>query len=304
MRSSRHDPITAISPPPVPPVSITKIDSTAEITSFQAEVKTFEEHNRRPGSKKETGNYRLSMKIIDGDLYSRMDFPADEKGVARVVIGSPDEIVIYDDATKRIEYRAKNPNEEAEDLSLRTLFAKADIAEMYDNLKRLQYRISEDPENGLERFETPSALLSDLAYGSESVLSNSVLFDIKLGAPVEFDSVKIDEEGTTLRTVQNIQYREIDGVPVKVGETMTLSYDFPYTIDVSDRILPSVGTDQTIPQISLEELAALEEQGARIFYHNEMAGDPADPDYSITTTTVYGEVVLNAATDSLFRVAF
>ncbi|HOJ98753.1 MAG TPA: hypothetical protein PLW34_04275, partial [Termitinemataceae bacterium] len=47
------------------------------IESFQAEVKVYSSVDRKPYSNRLVSQYRLATKLIDGELYTRIDFPAD-----------------------------------------------------------------------------------------------------------------------------------------------------------------------------------------------------------------------------------
>ncbi|MFW6363746.1 MAG: hypothetical protein ACOC0D_07880, partial [Spirochaeta sp.] len=77
-------------------VSIYNGDSPANgVYSYQANVQTFYSNNRTGIMMDPVDEFRLSMRIIDGEVYSRIDFEAYAfpDGMARTVVSNSTEMV-------------------------------------------------------------------------------------------------------------------------------------------------------------------------------------------------------------------
>ncbi len=284
----------------MPPVTISKSGTDAEITGFQSNVKVYEENNRSPYGRQLVEEYRLSLKIIDGALYTRMDFKPDEEVICRSIIHSPQEVCVFDTATERVEYRTNAQNMDETDSEFRTLFGRADLNDIQDYFSGLSFRITEEAEEKRLRIETPSEYL-DGTIGGARLVSEVLYFDTELAVPVGSEYTSIDDKGTTVNTEETVIYQMSDGVPIKTGEVIVTKHDFPYTIDTSDREIPILTATSDPAAITENELASLEEQGALVFSGEPVIGNPADPDYTVTTIVRYEDVELNGVADSYLR---
>ncbi len=229
-----------------------------------------------------------------------MDFPADEEGVLRSVIHSPQEVCVFDTATERVVYRTNAQNIDETDPGLRTLFGRAALAEVQDYFSRLSFRITEEAEEKRLRIETPSEYL-DGTIGGARLVSEVLYFDTELAVPVGSEYASIDDKGTAVNTEETVIYQIADGVPIKTGEVIVTKYDFPYTIDTSDREIPILTATSDPASINENELTSLAEEGALVFSGDPVLGNPADPDYTVTTIVRYEDVELNGVADSYLR---
>ncbi|HPC72731.1 MAG TPA: hypothetical protein PLB48_13060, partial [Treponema sp.] len=277
-------------------------DTSDEISSFQTNVKVYKENNRSPLGRKLAEEYKLSLKLIDGKLYTRMDYPADEDGSARSVLHTPEELVIFESSSNKVLYRTSVEKGSDDSVAVRTLFSRLPLKDIQNHFTRLSYRVLEDPQNKLLKIETPSAYLADGLIGTSRLASETIYFDTEMEVQVGSDYVMIDQDGTTISVEETTSYQEVDGVPIKTGEVIVRKYDFPYTIDTSDRQIPILNSVDEAEPISEAELAALEEGGALILKEDPILGDPANPDYTETVTIQYENVMLNSVSDSYFRI--
>ncbi len=288
----------------IAPVTIRKTGTGSDITSFQTDVKVYESNNRSPAGSVLKEQYRLSYKLIEGNLFTRIDYPVDANGLARTVLNNPDEIIIFNRNNNIVEYRATMTQEaENSEGEQKTLFSRVVLDDVTKYYSKLAYRITENKTSNIIAVEIPSAQLSDMLIGGDPLKGESIYFDTILEVACGFEYTVVDENNTTINKVATDLFQDVDGIPIKTGTITVASYSYPAKIDTSDRTLPVLTSLDTIPPITNEKLAALKENGAEIFVMDPILGDPGDRDHTITTVESYEAIELNSLADSYFRLS-
>ena len=289
----------------VHPVTITNVTGEKDVTSFKANVKVYKHNNRSQRGMYLAERYTLSSKIMEEGIYARIDYPADENGLARSAISAPDGVIIFDRVSKDVLYREQIPEqklidegEDDKEETPRSLFSRSDIEDVKAYFNRLSYRIAENKNQNTLVAETPENFLM------ESMVYEKVYFDTSLGVPEKYEHKVVDKEGTEITVTEQIVYQEKDGVLTKTGEIITEKYDYPSNIDTSDRAIPALTEDTEAEEITEEELKALEEDGSStVIYGDIPLGDPGNLDYTETTTVQYEDMELNSLEDAYFKLS-
>lgn len=279
---------------------VNKTGST-DIGDYSAEVMITSENSRIAGSESILSSYQLSTKIIDNQLYTRIDYPESE-GYYRTAIATPYESVIFDRTSNEVLHRADAPSVYSKKVDTETLFDKVDINEVRSLYNKLSFRTTENIDDNLLTVDFPAEILNDYSVDGESVLSNRISYDLTTGMIAVDESESITADNVKVKRVVKNTYKDVNGIPVLVKSVEQISYDFPYTIDTSDRALPTVNSMEEIPEISQDELDRLISEGAEAIYADVIIGDPSDPDYTETITTTYKDIELNSLSKSYFKV--
>jgi hypothetical protein len=252
--------------------------------------------------------YRLATKIIDGQIYTRLDFPEDtqNKIAARTVVTNGKEIICFNPITNEVQMRGPVPDTFTDSLSEfserpRSLFQKLDIAQMRTRLASLNCDIQGTEDGKKWVVEFPQTLLTRYNVTPEQTTQSfKVYLDEATGTVAGSEQIAVEDDGTILTTKVTNIYEEKDGVPIPIGIVQEQHVDEPYTIDTSDSCLPPYD-ENSAPVISEEESQELIESGQALAI-DVMTGDPSDPDYTEQTITVYDSIELNTAPDILFKV--
>ncbi len=279
------------------------------IESFQAEVKVYSSVDRKPYSNRLVSQYRLATKLIDGELYTRIDFPADpeNKIAARTFVSNGKELILLDSTTNKVVHRGPVPTE-MQDVGLMvnqkpvSLFQKLDISSLRTKFRELQCDVQSADNGRLWAITVSSDILSRYALPQgKSIQSLRIYLDETMGTVAGTEMVTTEEDGTVLTIKETNIYTEKDGIPILIGKVEERHIDKPYTIDTSDSSVKPLNTESA-PIISVSEANKLIAEGLAIPMDVAMEGDPSDPDYTETNITVYESIQLNTVPDMLFKV--
>ncbi len=286
--------------------------SKLAVRDYQANVKVYYSHNRIAGSERLHQEYRLSTKIIDGAIYTRLDYYNNPQlGTSeRSVITGPEETVVFKPSSGEVEMRMPSTSTDyaaaariAPDLSL---FAKLDLPKISAQFRSLGYDVQDElSQSGFMVASMPQELLarSSLAAGKRSrPFSFKLFFDAASGAMAGTESIEVEDDGTRIVSTDTKIYQEVDGIQVPVGSVNMVEHDMPYTLDVSDSALGVLNDPAGCPQPSQEELDSLIAEGSAMEVPMVTLGDPSDPDYRESYVTVYESVQTNCLSDAFFRV--
>lgn len=290
------------------PAIISQPSKSGGIESFQANVKVYSNIDRKPSSGRLVSQYKLATKIIDGIIYTRLDFPADpEKNIAaRTIVSNGSEMVLLDSATGKIEQRIPVPEQTADLIKTVSqkpvsLFQKIDVAQLRKTFSDLQWDMESNDQKTRWVIHYPVELLARYNVNSTQKLQSFKLYlDEASGTAAGYEQVVAEEDGTVITTKSTNIYTEKDGVPIPIGMVQESHYDEPYTIDTSDSSVAPYDVEAA-PEVSAEEAQQLIESGQALAI-DAMTGDPSNPDYTEQTITVYDSIELNAAPDILFKV--
>ncbi|MCA1950180.1 MAG: hypothetical protein LDL24_06395 [Treponema sp.] len=290
------------------PAIISQPSPSGGIDSFQANVKVYSKVDRMPASAKLVSQYRMATKIIDGLVYTRLDFPVDQVHniAARTIVSNGNEMIVLDSASGKVEYRLPVPEQTADlvkGVSQKTtsLFQKIDVPLLRKTFSDLQWDMESNEQKTHWVIHYPIDMLARYNTNPGQKLQSFKLYlDEANGTVAGYEQIMVEEDGTIITTKNTTLYTEKDGVPIPIGTVQDTHYDKPYTIDTSDSSVPPYN-EETAPEISAAEAQQLIESGQAIEL-NTMSGDPSNPDYTEQTIAVYDSIELNTAADILFKV--
>lgn len=269
------------------------------ISDYSAEVSITSSNSRIAHSESILTDYQMFTKIIDNQLYTRIDYP-EQDGYYRSVISTPEESIVFDRQNNEVFHRVDASPLYSRKLDSDTLFPKTDISEVKNVYNKLSFKTTENLDDNILVVDYPEEVLMDLSI-SDTVKSNKLYYDLTAGTLVKEEKESVTEDNVKIKTVIESVYEEINGVQVLVKTIESISYDFPYTIDASDSQLPVVESEDDIPVITEAELEAMLSEGAEILNTDVIIGDQSNPDYTETITTTYKSIELNSLSNTYFR---
>lgn len=281
-----------------------------EIESYQANVKSYYSNNRTGVDMEPQQEYRLSMKVIGDRVYSRLDFESENfpDQRARSIVSNDNEAVVMFSDNGDIEARFpvdKSSDRQLLDNSKLSSLGRVDIDNILKEAKRLSFDIQDD---------TPGALMVNIPASTFQSQTNGYGFESKVvSCKLNFDTEKdilhstemelIESDGTSIEIETHPLYKEQDGLMVKVGQVQVIN-NKP-NIDMSDleSVVQEYESIEDIPEISEEELTALQESGEVSLEETELLlGDPSNPDFQETFVELYEDVEVNTLSDSIFKI--
>jgi hypothetical protein len=273
--------------------------SVEEMTSFSADLVSFRGNNREVGGIQEVERFRISMKEIDGEIFTRLDFPASQfaDGIARSSLSSSEEMFLFKTASNELEQRIPlnlpaDVNHPFMDFTSRFL-----IQAKIPNFTRFRSTMY---DMNLDMMIEQSSL--KVALPNEGYTKFELTFDLEEEVLRKTESEEILEDGTIVSSSIEYVYQEIEGELVKVGHIHETSYDMNYLYDDSDFGLPIIESEEEIEEMTLEEIQAMEDQGYLSYEIEPVLGDPADPDYTITEVQLYEDIRINDEDEAAFRI--
>ncbi len=285
-------------------VSVYRSDS-GTMSSYQADVKTWYQNNRSPNLPELRTEYRLSMKVVDGKLRTRIDFSSDSQSdrVARSILSDGVTMLVLNTTSNTVEQRL-SVTEDQNRLALMTdslqCMGRINLDSMQSVARRLSLDIS-DNTPGILQIAIPPSTLPPMPNNAK-IASYKLSFDSTESVLLDSEMVIAEEDGTKVTVTTTPIYQEEGEDLIKVGEQTITAYDLPGTLDISDNVVQSYASAEEIPEISAEELAALQAEGTVSTSTSDVIlGDLSDPDYTETQLTVYDDVKINTLADSLFR---
>ena len=294
-------------------VSIYNGDREAdEVYSYAADVTSYYSHDRKAIDMEVRQEYRLSLKMINGALYTRLDFSGESfpDQRSRSIISSPEEqVLIYPDSNEVLErYPVPLTTEDPlfSGASARLpMMGRVDIGALRDTASRLSFDIN-DTTPGLLTLSYPRDYIPGMTDGSEDIISCKVSFDT-VGETLSSTEMVVAESDGSIRTVTTYplftESETGEEGPIEIGTLTIDKNDFGEWIDTSDSMTAEYETVEDIPLISGKELKKKTADGE---FTSEDAdiwlGDPGDPNYTETYLDLYENIELNTIDDSLFRI--
>lgn len=285
-----------------PVVVSVKSGSIEEMKSYSTDVTFYSGNNREIGGITEQQKYRLSVKEIDGNIHTRIDYPSEmfTDGVARSSLTTDSEMFIFQTSNNELEHRQvleiPEISQRMEVFSgINRMMIKARIPDFSNfrvELFDIASDISENVENNLMLVKLPMDDYDEF----------SLTFDLEEEVLLNTESKEVLEDGTTLTTTTEYVYQDVDGELIKVGEILESSFDVEETIDISGYELPIIESEDDVEEMSLEDIDALEEEGGIAYDVVPVLGDPADLDYIETDIQLFDNIEINAVDESIFRV--
>lgn len=285
------------------PVSINWKSKSSEIDSFTADVEVYSMNNRTNSILSKTDGYRLTYKTINGIQYSRVDLDKEYNGgVSRAVITDGKEMVVVNNDNNAIEARLAVTQEEDTGLNFLTaspITGRVNIDNIKTNAARLALDVTENKENGSLILNIPSSLVK--SKEGEKILSTKITFDAVNEVLSDVEIVTLDDEGVTVIANTESVYEECNGELIKIGTITTIETQNPNLIEGYPEDYPIYESLDDIPEISEEELLAMQEAGNISEDTSIVFGNPADLSNIETVVELYSYVEINEVSDSAFR---
>lgn len=279
---------------------------SGEMESYQADVVTYTSNNRRADSGKEFGRYRLSMKNIDGQIYSRIDYGSSwfGDGKARSYLKNGKEMLRILSESNTVESRTplEYSGSTGSDISQNRLpMGRIGLTGMKAEFQRLSLDMTEDVSQSQLKVFLP---LSQRSTDGSEVKSNVLRFDTDMDTFTGYDTVAVEADGTVVKIHNDNFYTDVEGEPVLIANVVSITYDEQFPVDNTGNEVPSIASADDVKEITPAELEALKANGAKVLEISPVIGDPTDPDHTDTTMEVYTDVKVNTVDDSYFRIGF
>lgn len=289
------------------PVSIIWDDSndTAEIQSTLQNVEIYSANNRNSKGMELTSKYRLATKQINGQIYSRLDFPAENNVRAKSIVLNENEMIIFDSESEVIEFRIPLSNEVNQDIAFltkKTINSRVNLDLIKKETKRLSLDVIED-NSKMFILEIPSDFFTSSLTNrdlSETRLSTKISFDVENETVCETEVVMLEEDGTTVTTTSYPVYENVNDEPIKIGVVTVINSENPNLMEGFENVEYFNSVDE-IPEISDEDYEELAEKYLIEELDYVSIGNPADLSYEETVVELYSDIEINTVEDSLFK---
>ena len=279
------------------PATVTWHGDTDEwVQNFQSYVEVYSMNNRKDTGAALQYGYRLAVKTIGGEVFTRIDFDGSSS-----VLSRNSEMILFDPATETVELRM--PVEEPESALLKLLSQESAISRINLSLvreesARLALDVTEEV-NGKLLIDLPNHLYPQAT--NETFISRRVSFDTANDTLSEVEIVSALEDGTIVTSTVTPIYEDKDGIPVKVGVVTVIDSKAPELDEGFELEMPIYNSIEELPELSLEAYEALKEAGNVADDQDMVFGNPADPSYTETIYEVYQDLEINNVPDELFR---
>jgi hypothetical protein len=281
------------------PVSIYNADKgTSGVESYQANVKQYYSNDRTGVNMKIVSEYRMSLKLIDGKLFTRIDYPAAnmQDGIARTIVSDTSEMLVYQTESQQIEQRipvADTAKRLMPQNAYRSLMGRLDLDVVAIQARTLAFDVI-DATPGIMQVDVPSGFFPESTDGSDyrsRVAKYSVRYDTESDVEILSEMELHESDGTKVSVTTWPLYKEYGEDLLKVGQVTVSAFDVPGVLDTSDSVVDNTGLDG-------ESFALADDADAVLL------GDPSSPDKTETYVELYEDIELNALADSFFRMSF
>jgi len=282
---------------------ITWINQEAGLLSYKAEVDVFTMNSRRDTNAVQTNAYTVSIKEINGKLYTRLDFRQDpNEGRLHSIITDGEETVLFDTETNTVFYRIKTNSRIPQELNFfrnEAIFGNVDISLIRREIERMAFNFREDQVSGGLILELPPHLFA--GETEETRISTRIVFDLNKDLINHTEVISILSNGIRRTSTAYPLYQRYNGTYIKTGIVHIIENNNPNRISEIDdiKIYNSPGDYPIISRTEYERLAqsGLAHPAGEMFF-----GDPFDLSYTETIINVYRNVEINTVDNSIFRV--
>lgn len=276
-----------------------KGDTTEGVTSIDAKVTVSSENSRMVNSYKTLSSYRLRTKVIDGQVYTRLDFDADSDGLKRSVITNNTEAVVIDTASGSEVLRIPVDNQGSNMISSQKIGGRIKLEEVDYEMRKIVFDKTTDESGRYVIYNAPSDFLLKSSTDDTQYSSMIIMFDTIDEVFSGTQTVEVKQNGETVTTTISNLYELVGDEPVFVGQIVEEEHDIVEEIpQVEDT--PDFNFEEA-EEITEEDLAKLQEE----YLTAEIAavtGDLSNQDYTTTTYVLYENVVVNSLDESAFRI--
>lgn len=285
------------------------VEGSTEIESYQAVVKSFYTNNRLGIFMEEKEEFRMSMKMINNEVYTRIDLnnEAFPDLIPRSVIGSPKVTYLVKRLNSEIEARYPQEEEQHRNILMEDfeILGRLNIEDIYERSNRLSLDIIDNtPEVFTVNLPTNHFPIKTTEGYSSEVVSFKMSFDVKNETLKSTEMNLVENDGTKVNIKTEPIYEVIDGQIIKVGQKRTVFNDFPDVPSVMSEDVEIFESIDDIPIITSTEIEELEKEGKIAPYDGPLVfGDPSNPDFEEVFTEYFYDVEVNSLDDQLFKIA-
>ena len=289
------------------PVTINwKNNQEKDITSFHTEVEVYSMNNRKKQNFELSNTYSLSVKLIDGVQYTRIDMGNQEGIEARSIITDGNELIVFNPATDEIEMRVPALTDSERALKLfepgNIGFNKVNLDFVKTQANRLMLDINETDDTQYLCFSLPESLLNSTEY--EKQISSKIAFDTVTETLVSVENVSIQPDGTTITSTLSPVYEEYNGELIKIGTIFVVDTQIKELVGELPEDYVVYNSREEMEEITMEELEEMKATGS-VFKEDFITfGNPADLSNIETVVELYTDIEINQVKDSEFRMFF
>ena len=289
------------------PVTINWTDKqNKEISSFHTEVEVYSMNNRHKQNFELSNIYRLSVKLIDGVQYTRIDMGKQEGIDARSIITDGNELIIFNPITNKIDMRmpAFSDTERALKLfdSNNIGIGRINLDFVKSQANKLMLDINELENSPYISILVPELLLDSTEY--ETNISSKITFDTVSETLVSVENISIQPDGTTITSTLSPVYEEYNGEPVKIGTVLIVDTKVQELVGELPDDYINYNSEEDIEEITIEELEKMKATGS-VFKEDFITfGNPADLSNIETVVELYTNIDINQVDDSEFKLFF
>lgn len=289
------------------PVTINWTDKQEKgISSFHTEVEVYSMNNRRKQNFELTNTYSLSVKLIDGVQYTRIDMEKQEGMEARSIITDGDELIIFNPMTNKIDMRmpAFSDTESALKFfdSNNIGISRINLDFVKNQANKLMLDINELENSPYLSVLVPESLLDSTEY--EKNISSKITFDTVSETLVSVENISVQPDGTTITSTLSPVYEEYNGEPIKIGTVLVVDTKVQELVGELPDDYVIYDSEEDIEEITIEELEKMKATGS-VFEEDFMTfGNPADLSNIETVVELYTDIDINQVEDSEFKLFF
>lgn len=272
-----------------------------DIEAYKAEVSVYTMNNRYDTGAALTDSYGLSVKRINGKIYTRIDMKADEAGRMRSAVSDGNELVIFDTYSGAVELRTglvSDLPQEMDVFSNMTALGRINLSLIRSEAKRLAFDTVENEESQAFILSLPSNFFT---MPGEERISTKAVFDTEKEVLNHVEMVSYVNDGIKKTVTTMPIYQEYQKNQIKTGQITVIEVQDPNRIQGFNEDVKIYNSLDEIPKISEEEYRELEDQGKLKPAGPVLLGDPADQSYTVTIIEQYTGVEINTVNDNAFR---
>lgn len=276
------------------------------IESLSATVRSYQVSSRPGSDPISESEWRLSTKVIEGRIFVRMDYPAEQTPDLRPrsVLSDGFQSVLFYRDTGEILMRQNGLAPQGIVLPrLTSLSPKVNLDAYLQQAQRLQWEIDTRDPRRLS-FTLPVSSRTD-SEGVKTV-SQRLFFDTDLQVPSGMETVEIDEAGQTQTTTVEMFSATLEGIPLHLGYSRTIEVVGSSLTPENDLRLSPHQDALNMESLEILDETALENLRAEGYSVTPFQADTGGTVERWTEKYIeaYEDIEINTADDLAFRLFF
>ena len=284
-----------------PPVSVTWHGSMEDgVMSFRANVQVFTMNNRTDTHAALSSTHHLAISAIDNRIVTRVDFDDPHYGS---IVSDGEDAIVLDPVSGEVIYRMPlgiSSSPLSRIFAGQNIVSRINISQMREEAMRFSVSMTEKTYAG-DRFlvlEVPPELIPQ--NGLDRITGSRAVFNLTNDTLMETEVIMVREDGTIVTTTATPVYREIEGIPVKIGMITVINSQAAGLIEGIDPNTPFFESIEDIPLLTGRELAEMKAAGSIYEIPGVIFGNPADLSFVETIFEVYNDIHINFTSEHLF----